>query len=208
MPSRSASSRAWALARTLKPMIAALEVAASVTSDSVMPPTPEWMMRARDLVGAERLERLGDRLDRALHVALDDQREDLLAGAPGAGSSSARASRGRRSGGPRLVALLAGAIVGDLAGAGLALDHREAVAGLGRALEAEHLDRRRRAGFLDLLAVIVDQRADAAPVGAGDDDVADPERAALDQDGRDRRRGPGRAWPRSPRLRRRGRDWP
>ena len=38
------------------------------------------------------------------------------------------------------IALLALAVVGDLAGARLALDHRDAVAGLGRALEAEHLD--------------------------------------------------------------------
>ena len=46
----------------------------------------------------------------------------------------------------RLLALLAGAIVGDLAGAGFGLDHGEAVAGFRRAVEAEHLDRHRRAG--------------------------------------------------------------
>ena len=44
----------------------------------------------------------------------------------------------------------------------------------------------RRAGVLHLLAVVVDQGADAAPLGAGDDDVADLERAALDEHGRDR----------------------
>ena len=33
----------------------------------------------RHLVGAELVERLHDRLDRALHVALDDDREELLA---------------------------------------------------------------------------------------------------------------------------------
>ena len=32
-----------------------------------------------DLVGAELLERAGDRLERALHVGLDDQREFLAA---------------------------------------------------------------------------------------------------------------------------------
>ena len=80
MPSRSAASRACLLARTLKPMIAAPRGSASVTSDSVMPPTPECRMRAATSLGAERLQRLGDGLDRALHVALDDQREDLVAG--------------------------------------------------------------------------------------------------------------------------------
>ena len=44
-----------------------------------MPPTPEWRC-ARHLVGAEFFERAGDRLERALHVGLDDQREILAAG--------------------------------------------------------------------------------------------------------------------------------
>jgi hypothetical protein len=35
------------LARTLKPMMAALEASASDTSLSVIPPAPEWTMRAR-----------------------------------------------------------------------------------------------------------------------------------------------------------------
>ena len=62
----------------------------------------------------------------------------------------------------------------------------EAVAGLRRALQAEDLDRRRRAGFLELLAAIVDEGAHAAPLVAGDDDVADHQRAGLDQHGGDR----------------------
>ena len=60
-------------------MIGAPEASASVTSDSVMPPTPAWMHARRHLVGAELLERADDRLDRALHVGLDDQRELLAA---------------------------------------------------------------------------------------------------------------------------------
>ena len=46
MPVRSAASRASLWARTLKPITAAPEASASVMSDSVMPPTPEWMTRA------------------------------------------------------------------------------------------------------------------------------------------------------------------
>ena len=85
-----------------------------------------------------------------------------------------------------LVALLADAIIGDFARARFGLDHREPVAGFGRAVEAQHLDRHRRAGLVDGLALVVDEGANAAPFGAGDDDVADPQRAALDQHGRDR----------------------
>ena len=86
----------------------------------------------------------------------------------------------------RVLALLADAIIGELARAGFALDHREPVAGFGRAGEAQHLDRHRRAGLLHGFALVVDQRADAAPFGAGDDEVADMQRAALDQHGRHR----------------------
>ena len=46
MPARSAASRASLWARTLKPMIGTPDASASVTSDSVMPPTPEWITRA------------------------------------------------------------------------------------------------------------------------------------------------------------------
>ena len=44
MPSRSASARASPTGRTLNARITASEAAASITSDSVMPPTPRWMM--------------------------------------------------------------------------------------------------------------------------------------------------------------------
>ena len=44
---------------------------------SLMPPTPARMMRARDFVGAELVERADDRLDRALHIGLDEQRKLL-----------------------------------------------------------------------------------------------------------------------------------
>ena len=78
------------------------------------------------------------------------------------------------------------AVVGDLAGAGFVLDDGDLVAGFGRAVEAQHFDRNRRTGFGDVLALVVDERADAAPCRAGDDDVADLQRAALDQHGADR----------------------
>jgi hypothetical protein len=48
-------------------------------------------------------------------------------------------------------------------------------------VEAENLDGRARSGFFDLFAAIVVERAYPAPGVAGDDRVADPERAALDE---------------------------
>ena len=83
-------------------------------------------------------------------------------------------------------ALLVGAVARDLAGAGFVLDHGQTVAGFRRTVEAEHFDRHRGTGFVDGVALVVDQRADPAHLGAGDDDVADPQRAALHQHGRNR----------------------
>ena len=130
-------------------------------------------------------ERADDGLDRALHVALDEQRELLLAR-----SILERLhhllERARRAGRAQRLAALADAIVGDLAGALLVLDDGDLIAGLGRRVEAQHLDRHRRTGRVDVLALVVDERAHAAPGHAGDDDVADLQRAALDEHGADR----------------------
>src|SRR5829696_8640060 len=140
-----------------------------------------------DLLVADLLERADDRLERALHVGLDDERELLAAGAflEVAHHVGKRAAGAGRAGGGAL-ALLPGAVVGDLAGAGFRLDDGDTVARLRRAVEAEHLDRNRRPGLLRHRALVVDERPDAAPLGAGDGDVAGAQRAALDEHGRDR----------------------
>ena len=85
------------------------------------------------------------------------------------------------------------ALRGDL---GLALlDHRagglvvgddaQDVAGLRDLGQAEDHDRTGRTGLLDPLAAVVLERADATERLADDDDVADVERAGLDEGGRD-----------------------
>ena len=79
-----------------------------------------------------------------------------------------------------------GALAGELPGAALVLDDADALAGLGHAVEAEHLDRLTRQRLRDAVADEVVHRADAAPVGTGDERVADLERAAHDQDRDDR----------------------
>ena len=65
------------------------------------------------------------------------------------------------------------------------LDDAHELAGLGHGVEAEDLDRLAGQRALDLVALVVVHRADAAPVGAGHDVVADLERAALDEDRHD-----------------------
>ena len=94
--------------------------------------------------------------------------------------------RARGAGRAQRLATLAHAVVGDLARAALALDHGERIAGLGRGVEAQDLDRHRRPGLRHRLAAIVDERAHAPPGRTGDDDVADAQRAALHQHGADR----------------------
>ena len=69
--------------------------------------------------------------------------------------------------------------------AGSATDWNESP-GDGRCLEAEHFDRRRRAGHLQRAAAVVDERAHAADDRTGDDVVADAQRAVLHQHGGDR----------------------
>ena len=77
------------------------------------------------------------------------------------------------------------ALVRELARAAVVLDHAHVLARFGHAVEAEHLDRLGRLGVLDLAALVVVHRAHAAPVGAGDERVADLERAAVDEHGDD-----------------------
>ena len=73
-----------------------------------------------------------------------------------------------------------------LAGALFVLDHGERVACIGHAAKAQDLDRHGRPGFLDLLALIVDDRTDAAALRADHERIATFQSAARDQHGRDR----------------------
>ena len=91
-------------------------------------------------------------------------------------SSDARAEAA-----PRVSRRLLLAVIGDLAGPRLVRHHVELVARFRRRIEAQHFDRHRGPGFLDLLALVVDQRAHPAPGRAGDENVAELQRAALHQ---------------------------
>ena len=75
--SRSATSAALRSGRTLKPMMIAFDAAPSSTSDSLMAPTPLWMIRILTLLVAELGQRVGQHFGRALHVGLEDDRQLL-----------------------------------------------------------------------------------------------------------------------------------
>src|SRR5262249_14890385 len=88
--------------------------------------------------------------------------------------------------GERLAPQAPAALLRELARATLVLDDAPELARLRRMVEAEHLDRIARARLLDPLAAVVVERAHATVRVAGDDGVADLERAAIEEHRRDR----------------------
>src|SRR5207342_2755069 len=127
-----------------------------------------------------------DRLDRALHVALDDDVQVLnLTGLQMLEQAFERDARGR-PGGELLAPQALRALLREVAGLSVCLDDTGELPGRRRLVEAEDLDRVARLRVLQLVALLVVERADLAPGVARDDRVADLERAALDEHRRDR----------------------
>src|SRR5690606_4776055 len=133
------------------------------------------------LVGAELVQRRNDSFNRTLHVALDDEREFLQAARLQLRHHLLERTALASLACNRLLAGLAGPVLGDLAGTCFRIHHCETVARLRRALETQDLDRERRACCLDLLATVVDQGTYAAPLVAGSDDVARTQCTCLNQ---------------------------
>src|SRR6478736_4802787 len=130
-------------------------------------------------------QRVLEGLDRTGHVALEDEVELLaLALLHGGHEVLERTTHAalRLQGGtlPRLP------LLGDLARHPVVLDHEEVLTGAGDGRQTEHHRRTCRGGLLDLVAELVEHRPHAAVGRAGDDRVADAERAALDQHRGDR----------------------
>src|SRR5246500_2547336 len=135
-------------------MIAALKPSARVTSDSEMPPTPACRMRAATSsvpsFSSEPRIASSEPCTSALTISGNSLRPEVLSCDIICSSE------------PRIPEMLAGAIARDLAGARFVLDDGKAIARLRRPVEAEHLDRHRRAGFLDGVALVGNQCAHAA----------------------------------------------
>ncbi len=151
-----------------------------------MPPTPRWMMLtltsccgslaisssiASSDPATSALTTRPELLDGALLGELEHVLERDLA---------PRAAR------ERLGLQAVRALARELARAALVLDHAHVLAGLGDAVEAEHLDGLAGQRALELVADEVVHRAHAPEVRARDERIADPQRAALDQDRHDR----------------------
>src|SRR6478609_7769275 len=78
------------------------------------------------------------------------------------------------------------ALLGDLTGHAVVLDHDEVLARTRDTGQTEHHRGTRRVGVLDVLAVLVEHRPHTAVRRTGHDRVADTEGSALDEDRRDR----------------------
>ena len=127
-----------------------------------------------------------DRLERALHVALDDDVELLDAALAHAGEEVIQGDALLRAPRELLRAHALGTQPCEMAGLALVLDDARVLARGRRLVEAEDLDGRAGARFLDLLAAIVVERPHLPPRVAGDDAVPDPEGSARNEHGRDR----------------------
>jgi hypothetical protein len=138
-----------------------------------------------NFVGAQLVERAGNGFDRALHVALDHQREFLHADSLELGHHLFERAPLTGLTGSRLVARQTLAVFGNLTGAAFAFDDCELVACRRCARQTENLDRRCRCRFLHMLALVVDQRTNAAPLIAGNDDLARTQCTLLHEDGGD-----------------------
>ena len=181
-PSVSASAVACGLGRTLKPMMIAVDAAASMTSDSLMPPTPEWMMRTLTsgcwILSSASLSASRLPWTSALTTRL---RSRTLPAAMRAKTSSSVSACCLAS---ASVLMPVGALLAERARGALVLDDAAELAGDRQLVEADDLDRRRRTARLERLAAEVAHGAHLAAGLAGDDGVADAERAAADQHGR------------------------
>ncbi len=133
----------------------------------------------------QRDQGLFEGLDRTGAIALDDERER---GALAFGDLVHEVlERGARDAGRLLSGAAASlALLGDLADHAVVFGGEEHVPRHRDGREALHLHRERRGRLGDAVAVGVVHRTDAAVGPAGDDRVADPQRALLDQDARDR----------------------
>ena len=143
IPCRSASWRASADGRTLKPITIAFEAAARLTSFSVMPPTPVWMTLTRtsgcSILASSPTIASTEPCTSALRTMLRS------ATAPACSCSNRFSSETPRL--ARFASCLAAqplaALVRELAGAAVVLDDARELAGLRRLVEAEDLDRDR-----------------------------------------------------------------
>ena len=159
---------------------------ARLTSLSVMPPTAGRDHDDLDLLGRQLGERGLERLGGALNVRLEDDLE-LLGARSRTSRSIMLSSEMRRRRRELALAELLAAVLDDLLGDLVVLGGVHLIAGVGHAVEAEDLDRRRRTGLFERRRR--DRRASRGPCRTcGRRRATSPtlQRAFLDEDGRHR----------------------
>ena len=176
--------------RTLKPMIDAFDTTARLgvgfgdPADAAVHEREPYFV----VLLVELAQRVGDRFERTLRVGLHDEveRGDLAALHRREHVFEAGATREHERVAQRRGLAPVGAGFGDGAGDLVVGGDTNFVAGHRHVGETEHLDRHRRPGFGHGLARLVEHRADAAPRAAGDDRVADAQRAFFHEHRHDR----------------------
>ena len=133
-----------------------------------------------DLLALDFAERGADRFERALHVGLDDEVELLFLALLECVEKAFE--RGALWCGQLAEPLALHALRAEFLRGALAFEDHELIAGKGQAGEAEHAAGRGRTGFLDRLAVVVDQGFHFAEKLAADEGHADFERAGFYDD--------------------------
>ena len=170
----------------MKPTIIAFDAAARLTSFSVIPPTPVWMTLTRTsgcwIFPSSETIASTEPCTSPLMTMFRSWTPPACICSKSLSSETPPLPLLRH----RLAAQALAALLRELAGAPLVLDDAAELAGGRRTVEAEDLDGLARARLLDALAAVVVERAHAAPGIAGDDRVADLERAAVDEHRRDR----------------------
>ena len=189
--SRSARSAALRSGRTLKPMMMASDADASSTSDSLIAPTPDRRILIFTLSVLSFASESASTSAEPCTSALMMSARSLL---PSASCCCSDSSVTRPLFAPSALAFACSCRnTRNLPRLGRVVQRLERVAGRGHAAEAEHFHRRRRRRRLDRPAAVVDERAHLADDRAGDERVADVQRAVLHEDRRHRARGRDRS---------------
>jgi hypothetical protein len=133
-------------------------------SDSVMAPAPEWMIRALTSSVPSFSMAPGNGFDRALHVALDQERKLLAAGVLQLGHHLLERTACRSGAQPPCRGQAGAGDIRRSHGRGLhsrpqQSGRRPAACPEGREFQPES-----GSGFVDLLAAVIDQRAHTAPL--------------------------------------------
>ena len=182
-PSCSAICCALPAGRTLKPMTTADDALARPTSDSVMPPTPVEITFTPTVSVDSCVSALATASIEPCTSALSTTLTSLTS--PDLILSRMFSSDTRLEPASSFLRRASCRCSTSALAAFSSVTTLNDFARVGDAVQAQHLDRRRRTGLGQRLSLVAEHGADLPRVFARDDQVADAQRPLLDQDGRD-----------------------